>query len=214
MAKVISIAEEAYDEDLENFNWDSLLSNPYLISITKETLRLYSNLVIVRNVQTNTTVTIEKDKPFSLRKSDVIIAPLALIHQNEKVYPDPLRWKSNRFVNHAEMGENIKIDHTAESETRTEKETPEEATQRKLLDQAQAEDWKVYNVWGGGSHMCPGRFFAKNEMIIQLIYAVWYLKVEFKESVPEGHVKERFGAGPLQPLKDFKAQVTLKREVK
>lgn len=182
--KVTEIIENNYDSDIEDFNWTELYSNQYLDSLIKETMRMNSNVTSAREVLDNTTVTIAGNQEYSLKKGEMVIIPINLVHWNESVYPDPMTWKPDRFL-------------------KTE-------TSQGGLNMAQP-DWKSYVPWGGGKHMCAGRFFAKNEMIIQLVYTLWYYDISFLEPIPKPYIKERFGTGSAHPDRKLQAKIKRKR---
>lgn len=220
LARVNSILESAFDQDVDDFDWPSLYNNPLLKSMLKETLRLKANSSSAREVKKDTTITVADDKQYSLKKGDIIIVPSDVIHWSEKFYPEPTKWKSDRFINHLELGETHQS-KAASAEESNEKpndiyktfDDPIYQKQQEILDKIRENNWKTYLPWGGGNHMCPGRFFAANEMIIQLVYTVWYLNLKFKEPIPEGYIKDRFGLGAIHPEKGMLITVSRKRNI-
>ena len=58
--------------------------------------------------------------------------------------------------------------------------------------------------WGAGVSMCPGRFFAMNELKQFVFFMILYFDFELKnpnEEVPDIDVK-RWGFGAMQPTRD------------
>lgn len=202
LATINKILEENYDPDLEDFNWPELYSHPYFEALIKETLRLHSNVTSARQVTRDTAISIRNEKEYSLKKNEVVILVNDIIHWNENLYPEPMEWKPERFLNTPLEGDS------------QDKASVEERAQKNPWNKVTDPTWNSYIAWGGGKHMCAGRFFAKNEMIISLVYTVWYLNVEFLEPIPEGYVKERFGTGAVHPSKGLKTKISRRRPMK
>lgn len=177
---VREIIAPCYDKETDSFDWKPLYDNDLLQSLISETLRLHSNITVLRLVTEDTEVELGENREKKLvKKGDIMLTVTDLVHWDEKIYPDPLTWKAERFL-------------------------PENHGKLVIGDK----DWKTYIPWGGGMHMCTGRFFAKNEMIIQLTMLVWYHDIELHNELPKHYIKERFGMGVAHPDGPLRATVT------
>lgn len=198
--EVTKILTEAYDEDTDDFDWKSLYGNAYIQSVLKETLRMHSNIVSARQVTHDSSLTVENDKTYFFKKGDIVIVPSDLVHSNEELYPDASTWKPKRF-----------LDTTTTSANSKSTAGPKPEPNQPSTDFPK--EWNTFLAWGGGNHMCGGRFFAKNEMIIQLVYTVWYLNLKFLEPIPPPYIKERFSLGTVHPAKGMMSTISRKAKL-
>ena len=77
----------------------------------------------------------------------------------------------------------------------------------------------TYFPFGGGSSICPGRFFAKQEVLAAVAILIWKFEVEFLEFVTmEGEKSERgpeqdgwnVGSGAVVPDRDLRVRLKKK----
>lgn len=178
--KVREIIAPCYDAESDTFEWEVLFTDELLRSLISETLRLHSNITNARLVTEDTEMIIgEKKEKKVVKKGEVLLLVSDLVHWDESVYPDPFTWNPERFL---PKNEGILI--------RGEK------------------NWKTYVPWGGGLHMCSGRFFAMNEMVIQLTLMIWYFNIDLIDEIPEPYIKERFGLGVANPSSEMRVRIT------
>jgi cytochrome P450 len=177
--KVRAIIAENYDAVSDTFNWEPLFANENLKSLISETLRLHSNITNARLVTEDTEMVIGPNKEKKVvKKGEVLLLVSDLVHWDPAVYPEPEKWIPERFL-------------------------PENAGKLILAEK----NWKAYVPWGGGLHMCSGRFFAMNEMVVQLTLMLWYFDITLHEEIPTAYIKERFGLGVAHPTKEMKASI-------
>lgn len=182
LEKVREIIAPCYDLDSNTFDWASLFSNELFKSLNSETLRLHSNITNARMVIEDTEMIIgEKKEKMVVKKGEIILLVSDLVHMDESIYPDPFTWKADRFL-------------------------PENDGILVLGDKS----WKKYVPWGGGMHTCTGRFFALNEMIIQLTLLLWYFDIDLIDKVPESYIKEKFGLGVAHPATGLRAKLSIR----
>jgi len=149
----------------------TLLNSPLLQSILNETLRLYADVLVTRELNHDIILPLAKGKRHVLFKKDsLIMAPSWLGHHDDAAWSHP---PSNTFC--AERFLTID-DKGIESFTTT-------GTAGRLFP------------WGGGKSICPGRRFAKQEVLASV--AMVLLEFEF-ELV--GFVDEKGGAGGFPGL--------------
>jgi len=80
----------------------------------------------------------------------------------------------------------------------------------------------VYFPFGGGINMCPGRFFAKQEILIAIAVMVLRYEIEFVENIDrKGKRIEReigidpagAGAGALFPDGDLRCRIRTRKDI-
>ncbi|XP_003793722.1 cholesterol 7-alpha-monooxygenase [Otolemur garnettii] len=159
---------------------------PVLDSIIKESLRLSSASLNIRTAKEDFILSIE-DGSYNIRKDDIIALYPQLMHLDPDIYPDPLTFKYDRYLD-----ENGKTKTTFYSNG------------LKLK--------YYYMPFGSGATICPGRLFAVYEIKQFLILMLSYFELELVES----HVKcppldqSRAGLGILPPLNDIKFKYKFK----
>jgi cytochrome P450 len=60
----------------------------------------------------------------------------------------------------------------------------------------------VYIPWGGGANMCPGRYYAKNELCLVVAMLLWVFDIEFSDIEAARKTKQSlaaFAIGTLSP---------------
>lgn len=182
--KIRAIIAENYDADSDTFNWDPLFTNEMFKSLIAETLRLHSNTTNARLVTEDTEMVIGPNKEKKVvKKDEVLLLVSDLVHWDPAIYPEPHKWIPDRFL-------------------------PENAGKLILGEK----NWNSYVPWGGGLHMCSGRFFAMKEMIVQLTLMIWYFEIKLHDELPEAYIKERFGLGVAHPINGVKATIVRRRK--
>ncbi|CAL8343671.1 unnamed protein product [Arctogadus glacialis] len=161
-----------------NLTYDMIQKSLILDSALEETLRLTVAPVLHRAVMENMNLKMSDGRAYQIRQGDIIsLFPYTAIQIDSKIHPDPLSFKYDRFLN-------------------PEKKTDFYKNGKKL---------RYYTMpWGAGVSMCPGRFFAMNELKQFVFFMVLYFDFELKnpnEEVPDIDVK-RWGFGTMQPTRD------------
>nr|XP_032659993.1 cytochrome P450 7B1 [Chelonoidis abingdonii] len=149
----------------------------YLESALNESLRMCSSSMNIRISQEDYILKLGGNQEVSLRKGDWIALYPQILHMDPEVYEDPEVYKFDRYI------ENGK------------KKTTFYKGGRKL---------KYFLMpFGSGISMCPGRFFAMNEMKLFLILFLAHFDIELVEKKPVGLDNSRMGLGILLPDSDI-----------
>jgi len=114
-------------------DFHKLLSSPFLNSALKETLRIQLHNVFPRYLIEDTLIKIS-GKEYILKKGSRASAPSTLLNYNPKIYPEPLKWKPDRFLANDAQGTDY-----------LEKDEGPKIDVKKLKF--------PLVIWGGGSHM-------------------------------------------------------------
>ena len=89
---------EAKNQNNGVLDYDTLMSLPYLDAVINETLRMYSPaLRIDRHCSEDITLDY-KGKTIEMKKGDAFIVPIYAIHHMEEYYPEPEKFKPERFL--------------------------------------------------------------------------------------------------------------------
>ena len=166
---------------LINLTREMLQKTPILDSAVEETLRLTAAPVLTRAVMENMNLKIADGRAYQIRQGDrVSLFPYTAVQIDSEIHPDPLSFKYDRFLNPDGS-----------------KKTDFYKGGKKL---------KYYTMpWGAGVSMCPGRFFATNELKQFVFLMILYFDFELKnpnEEIPDIDVK-RWGFGAMQPTRDI-----------
>nr|XP_057923127.1 cytochrome P450 7B1 [Doryrhamphus excisus] len=156
----------------------------YLESAIKESLRLSSASMNIRVVQEDMSLCLDAERNVSVRKGDVIVLYPQSMHMDATIYEDPQKFRYERFVQHGkEKTDFFKDGHKL----------------RYFL-----------MPFGSGSSMCPGRFFAINEIKQFLCLLLLYFDLELEAGQPAARLDtSRAGLGILQPIDDVRFRYRL-----
>nr|3DAX_A Chain A, Cytochrome P450 7A1 [Homo sapiens]3DAX_B Chain B, Cytochrome P450 7A1 [Homo sapiens] len=159
---------------------------PVLDSIIKESLRLSSASLNIRTAKEDFTLHLE-DGSYNIRKDDIIALYPQLMHLDPEIYPDPLTFKYDRYL--------------------------DENGKTKTTFYCNGLKLKYYYMpFGSGATICPGRLFAIHEIKQFLILMLSYFELE----LIEGQAKcppldqSRAGLGILPPLNDIEFKYKFK----
>lgn len=171
-----------------NLTYEMLMRTPVLDSAVEETLRLTTAPLLTRAVLHDWNIKMANGRTYLIRKGDrVAMFPYAAVQIDPEIHPDPHSFKYDRFLN---PGRTKKTDfYKAGNKV------------------------KYYNMpWGAGVSMCPGRFFATNELKQFVFLMLVYFDFELKdpdEKIPEIDFS-RWGFGTMQPSRDVQFQYRLR----
>lgn len=169
------------------FTKEQLESMRVMGSLVNEALRLSSASIMMRVATEDFVLSVESDAKVAVRKGDHICLYPQLLHLDPDVYEDPLEFKYDRF-----------LDENGNEKTAFYK------NGRKL---------KHYLLpFGSGVSICPGRFFAVNEIKQFLSILLCYFDIELldtSEPIP-ARDNSRCGLGILQPVHDVQFRYRLK----
>lgn len=173
---------------LINLTHEMLLRTPVLDSALDESLRLTAAPLLTRAVLEDMTLKMADGREYFIRKGDrMAMFPYSAVHIDPEIHPDPHSFKYDRFLN------------------------PDGS--KKTDFYKQGKKVRYYNMpWGAGVSMCPGRFFASNEMKQFVFLMLAYFEFELKnpdENIPEIDYR-RWGFGSMQPVKDVQFRYRLR----
>ncbi|XP_068951522.1 7-alpha-hydroxycholest-4-en-3-one 12-alpha-hydroxylase-like [Petaurus breviceps papuanus] len=157
-----------------------LQQTPVLDSVMEETLRLVTTPFLTRTIMNDMMLKMDDGREYALRQGDeVSIFPYLFLHRDPEIYPDPNTFKYDRFLN------------------------PDRS--RKVVFYKQGRRIKSHKLpWGAGTTVCPGRFFALNEMKMFVFLMVTQYDIELVDQevkIPSINL-HRFGIGATQPIHD------------
>ncbi|KAI8262806.1 Cholesterol 7-alpha-monooxygenase [Colletotrichum sp. SAR11_239] len=172
-----------------------LLALPLLQSVYAETLRLHVSINVTREVMEP----LEWDG-YVLPKGSLVQAPTQIGLQDESVWgveghPASIFWAERhiKYVNKEDELGNVKM----------------------AMEFSMAGRPSDYFPYGGGVSMCPGRFFAKQEIMLVAAMIVSSFEIEFIEWVtfdgdssdrPAEDEKSAIGSGAVSPDRDMKVR--------
>ncbi|CAN0019259.1 unnamed protein product [Lampetra fluviatilis] len=161
-----------------------------LHSIVNEALRLSSASMIVRQTKEDVTLKLDSGCSVLVRKGDMVALYPKMMHFDLSIYPDPTEFKFDRF-----LGENLK-----EKTTFTQ-------NGRRLSP--------YLMPFGMGKSLCPGRFFAINEIKLVVTMLLWNYDLELLDPgvAPPPLNNARAGLGILPPMHDVKFRYRFKGQV-
>jgi cytochrome P450 len=107
-------ASDPSDPRANVFNLDALLTDPLLHALFSETLRLQATTLTVRGVTQDTSLPVIDDEYF-IRKGTILIAPASALHMDEEIFPEPRKFKSDRFYGAGDI-ESVHIPGTGEGD--------------------------------------------------------------------------------------------------
>uniref|UniRef100_A0A4X2LRQ1 Uncharacterized protein n=1 Tax=Vombatus ursinus TaxID=29139 RepID=A0A4X2LRQ1_VOMUR len=160
-------------------------SNIYY-SIIKEALRLSSASLNIRAAKEDFTLHLEEGS-YNIRKDDIVALYPQLLHLDPEIYPDPLVFKYDRFLN--------------------------ENGKPKTSFYCNGIKLKYYYMpFGSGLTLCPGRLFAVHEMKQFLILMFSYFEMQLIDSQVKCPPldQSRVGLGILPPTNDIDFKYKLK----
>ncbi|XP_072911110.1 7-alpha-hydroxycholest-4-en-3-one 12-alpha-hydroxylase [Hemitrygon akajei] len=168
------------DGPLINLTRDMLQKTPVLDSAVEESLRMFTAPLLCRAVTEDIELPMADGQRYLLRKGDrVAIFPNISPQMDQEVHPRPHTFQFDRFLN---------ADGT-----------------KKTDFYKRGQKLKYYNMpWGAGVSMCPGRFFATNELKQFVFLMLCYFDFELlnpEEDEPPID-SSRWGFGVMQPTYD------------
>ena len=173
----------------------ALISSPLLQSIWTETLRLYTDVLITRNLTEDITLPMDEDgkRTVTMHAGDNIFAPSWLGHHDDKAWSERAPCEdfyAERFL------------------------SKDPVTGREVFSLS-GTNGKFF-PFGGGKTICPGRVFAKQEAIGALAMVLMKFDFDVKGFVDAdkketdafpGFAKAFAGSGALVPGGDFRVKI-------
>ncbi|TDZ21502.1 25-hydroxycholesterol 7-alpha-hydroxylase [Colletotrichum orbiculare MAFF 240422] len=146
----------------KDFDARKLVSMPLMQSIYVEVMRLHVSIGITREVMEDTML-----DGYRLRKGALIQAPTNLLHQDDEIWERDGH-KASEFWAERHVRYAAKVDET----------TGQTTTERVFVMAGKPSEFFPY---GGGVSMCPGRHFAKQEILLTLATLVARFDMELVE---------------------------------
>lgn len=164
------------DVTLEREQLDKLL---YLESAINESLRLSSASMNIRVAQEDFSLRLDESRSVAVRKGDIITMYPQIMHLDPEIYEDPQTFRFDRYV------------HNGAEKTDFHKD---------------GQKLKYYLMpFGSGSSMCPGRYFAVNEIKQFLCLLLLYFDLELEDGQSRAEIDpSRAGLGILLPAADVR----------
>ncbi|XP_036375257.1 5-beta-cholestane-3-alpha,7-alpha-diol 12-alpha-hydroxylase-like [Megalops cyprinoides] len=173
---------------LINLTRDILLKTPVLDSAVDEALRLTTAPILSRAVLQDMSLKMADGNEYNIRQGDrLALFPYTAVQMDPEVHPDPHTFKYDRFL------------------------TPEGT--KKTDFYKNGKKLKYYNMpWGAGVNMCPGRFFATNELKQFIFLMLTYFDFELMnpdEEIPPIDIR-RWGVGSMHPSREIQFRYKLR----
>ncbi|XP_077471038.1 5-beta-cholestane-3-alpha,7-alpha-diol 12-alpha-hydroxylase-like [Stigmatopora argus] len=168
------------DGPLLDLTREMLVKTTVLDSAVEETLRLTAAPLLTRAVLQDMTLKMADGQEFFIRKGDrMAVFPYTSVQMDAGIHADPTVFKYDRFLN------------------------PDGS--RKTEFHKEGKKVKYYTMpWGAGVSICPGRFFATNELKQFIFLMLVYFEFELLDpeiEIPAIDVR-RWGFGTMQPVKE------------
>lgn len=181
-----------------------LLALPLLQSVYTETLRLH----ITFNMLRRTTAAVVMDPGFAIAKDALLFAPIELAHRDERSWGVPghpaAEFWGERHVRYRAVEEGDGVENGGQGEG------------KRAEFVMGSRDPNMFFPFGGGSSICPGRHFAKQEIFMMVAVLLEKFDVEFVEwTTMDGKRSDRAarddqtyaGAIGMPPDRDMKVRL-------
>lgn len=157
----------------------------YLESAVNESLRLSSASMNIRVAQEDFNLRLDESRSIAVRKGDLIAMYPQTMHLDPEVYEEPQTFRFDRFMENGVEKTDFYKD---------------------------GQKLKYYLMpFGSGSSMCPGRYFAVNEIKQFLCLLLLYLEVQLEDGQSRVNVDpSRAGLGILLPAADVRFRYRLR----
>ncbi|XP_061442982.1 7-alpha-hydroxycholest-4-en-3-one 12-alpha-hydroxylase-like [Rhineura floridana] len=169
-----------------NVTKEMLEKAPVLDSAVKETLRMASAPLLIRAVMEDMEIKMNDGTEYALRKGDRVgVFPYLSAHLDPEIHPDPHAFKYDRFLSLDGMKKEF---------------------------YKNGEKVKYFTMpWGAGTSMCPGRYFAVNEIKLFVFLVLTYYEMELvnKDDEVPPIDQSRYGFGVMQPTHDIQVRYRL-----
>ncbi|KAI6812063.1 hypothetical protein KC340_g14414 [Hortaea werneckii] len=213
LPRVLTELRNSLKADGQTLDVPTLMAQPLLQSIWTETLRLYADVLVTRNLSEDLILPLDKDgkRTVTLKKGDNVFAPSWLGHH------DPVAWGSPADNdNEKKTNPPSYADFNAERFLTVDPETGKETFS---LGGGGGTTGKFF-PFGGGKTICPGRVFAKQEAVGALAMVLLKFEFEVVGFVDEkGNATQQFpgfakafaGSGALAPGGDLRVRMRARR---
>lgn len=190
------------DGDAIGLDTQRLAGSPVMQSVFHETLRLYTDVLVTRELFEDVTLPLgggddKKGRQVLLRKGTRVVAPTLMSHWDSGHFSDPPAhvFSPDRYLVPAD---------------------PEKKEGGERVFSSASDDGRVW-PWGGGKTICPGRLFAKQEVMTAVALVLLSFDVEpvddMSYKIP-GLAEAKPGTGGLAPGGDVKVWLRPKSQAK
>ncbi|RMY79302.1 hypothetical protein D0863_00093 [Hortaea werneckii] len=209
LPRVLAELQTSLKPDGQTLDVPTLMGQPLLQSIWTETLRLYADVLVTRNLSEDLILPLDEDgkRTVTLKKGDNVFAPSWLGHH------DPIAWGS--------PDDDEKTSQPSYAAFNAERFlTVDPETGREVFTLGGGGTNGKFFPFGGGKTICPGRVFAKQEAVGAL--AMVLLKFDFEvvgfldekgnptQEFP-GFARAFAGSGALAPGGDLRVRIRARR---
>lgn len=172
-------------------DWDALknlIQDDWVTSLFDESLRLHAHASIMRKCTAETQL-----GAFTVQPGEYVVIPTPSFQHNTKIWRDPFHFDEARFARLAATGRD--------------KEDDDDDTD----GYGKLKKEEVLIPFGGkwGLHYCPGRFFAKVEIVAMTLLMCKLFDIEALDGIPEGWIFGKYGNGAQQPVDKMKVRLSL-----
>ncbi|CAF1098378.1 unnamed protein product [Didymodactylos carnosus] len=172
--------------DNELWTSEMLAKCSKLDSAITEAIRMASNAMILKYCRKQTHIQLHDQRQLTIEKGDAISLYPMVAHYDHRLYPEPFKFKYDRFLANKQMLANLEL-----------------------------EQEKIGSIgflpFGYGKTMCPGRFFARNQMKICAAMILKYIDYEFINLNDEPkQSRYRVGIGIASPDHDIQIRYKYK----
>ncbi|TMS09462.1 25-hydroxycholesterol 7-alpha-hydroxylase [Larimichthys crocea] len=170
------------DVTLDKDQLDKLI---YLESAINESLRLSSASINIRVAQEDFSLRLDSERSVAVRKGDIIALYPQSLHMDPEIYEEPQTFRFDRFIQDGREKTDFYKD---------------------------GQKLKYYLMpFGSGSTMCPGRYFAINEIKQFLCLLLLYFDLQLEDGATKTTAdSSRAGLGILQPTTDVRFRYRLR----
>lgn len=216
LPRVLAELQNSLKSDQKTLDVPALMAQPLLQSVWTETLRLYADVLVTRNLPEDLTLPLDEDgkRIVTLKKGDNVFAPSWLGHH------DPIAWGS------AATNDDEKAHHNNSPTSYADFDPerfltldPETGKATFSMGTGGGTNGKFF-PFGGGKTICPGRVFAKQEAVGALAMVLLEFDFDVLGFVDaQGHRTEAFpgfakafaGSGALAPGGDLRVRMRPRR---
>ncbi|XP_073346768.1 cytochrome P450 7B1 [Pagrus major] len=179
----LSGAEFSSDKDVM-FSKEQLDKLVYLESSINESLRLSSASMNIRVAQEDFSLRLDGERSAAVRKGDIIVLYPQSLHMDPEIYDEPQTFRFDRYIQDGREKTDFYKD---------------------------GQKLRYYRMpFGSGSSMCPGRYFAVNEIKQFLCLLLLYFDLQLVEGQTRVTVDcGRAGLGILLPSTDVRFRYRL-----
>ncbi|KAH6658987.1 cytochrome P450 [Truncatella angustata] len=190
--KAVVVDDDVSKASVVNLNINQLISAPLLQSIFHEVLRVYVDVLITRKLHQDVELPLDvKDggRTLKFEKESIVLAPSIASHYDSVYFAEPPAdiFYAERFLEHADP-------------------TKQDGQYVFSSGGSSSRMWP----WGGGKSMCPGRVFAKQEILaaVAMVLLTFDIEASDEDSFNIPPFSRAYpGSGTIVPGGDVKVRI-------